>query len=131
MDPITVLALLLLLNPNADKMSKKDLALEAAYMGFHAIDWGQTRDIALNHCDSPDFNNMSDCEGGRSENNPFIGSKPTTEEVDKYMLSTALLHAGITRSLPKKYRKKFQMLTIGMEAGFVHHNAKIGLKVRW
>jgi hypothetical protein len=100
-------------------------------MAFHIADWGQTRDISMRHCDSPQYRGAYKCYGGYSDINPFIGDKPSMDEVDRYMLSTAILHAGITKSLPRKYREKFQLVTIGIEAGFVHHNAKLGLKVRF
>jgi hypothetical protein len=131
MESLALLGLLLMFNPNAEPMRQQDIALEATYMAFHIADWGQTRDLSTRHCDSPPYNNIQNCLGGFFEGNPIIGAKPTTEEVDRYMLSTAILHAGIVKSLPSKYREKFQMLTIGIEAGFVHYNAKMGLKVNF
>jgi hypothetical protein len=112
-----LLGLLLLFNPNAEPMSKQDMYLEGAYMALHVADWGQTRDGAIR----PEY----------YEKNPIMGRNPSINEVDKYMLSTAILHAGITKSLPRKYRDKFQLVTIGVEIGVVKRNASLGVKVRF
>jgi hypothetical protein len=112
-----LLGLLLLFNPNAEPMSKQDMYLEGAYMALHVADWGQTRDIAMR----PQY----------WEVNPIIGRQPTVKQVDEYMITSAILHAGVVKSLPKKYRTHAQMITIGIKAGFVRHNARIGLKVNF
>lgn len=113
---MAIAGVLLLFNPNADPMTKEQKVTQGAYLSVHAIDWGQTRYIAKN-------------PGGHSELNPILGEHPSVGEVDRYMAATALLHTGITKSLPSKYRKYWQIFTIGVEAGTVTRNIQMGVKV--
>ena len=117
--PVLIMAIagiLLLFNPDADPMTKEQKVMQGTYLGFHIIDWRQTR-YAAEHPDE------------YGETNILMGRHPSTEEVDAYMAASALLHTGITKSLPTKYRKAWQMFTIGFEIGVVHQNAQIGVKV--
>lgn len=113
---MAIAGMLLLFNPNADPMTKDQKVMQGTYLGVHAIDWGQTRYIAKH----PEEH---------SELNPILGRHPSTDEVDAYFLSTALLHAGISKSLPSKYRKYWQIFTIGVEVGVVERNMRLGVKV--
>ena len=113
---MAIAGILLIFNPNAEHMTKEQKVMQGTYLGVHAIDWSQTRYIAKH----PDEH---------SELNPILGSHPSTDEVDVYFLSTALLHTGITKSLPDKYRKYWQMFTIGVEVGVVERNMRLGIKV--
>ena len=95
-----------------------DTAMESLYLAAHVADWGQTRDIAQ-QCGS----------GTYAETNPIIGRCPSVGRVNTYFFTTALIHAGVATMLPKKYRRLFQVGTLGMEIGYISNNAKIGLKV--
>lgn len=95
-----------------------DTAVESMYFAAHITDWGQTRDIAR-QCG----------EGLYAETNPIIGRCPSIGRVNTYFFATALLHAGIATILPKKYRRMFQVGTLGMQIGYISNNANIGLKV--
>lgn len=100
--------------------TNKDSLWQSAYLVLHAADWGQTRDIA------------AQCKRGEYfETNPLIGKCPSVHWVNTYFLGTALLHTGIARVLPQKYRRAFQAGTIGMQMGFVTNNSRIGLTVKF
>ncbi len=100
--------------------SEKDSIWQTAYLATHIADWGQTRDIA------------SQCEsGGYYETNPVIGRCPSKDWVNTYFFTTALLHTGIARLLPSKYRRMFQVGTLGMELSYIANNARIGLSVEF
>jgi len=98
----------------------EDSLWEASYLLTHLADWGQTRDIAL-QCGG----------GGYYEMNPIIGSCPSLTRVDTYFIATALLHMGVSRVLPQKYRRFFQGSTMAMELGYITNNASIGLKIKF
>ena len=113
---MAIAGILLIFNPNAEPLTKEQKVMQGTYLGVHVIDWGQTRYIAKH----PEEHR---------ELNLILGSHPSTEEVDAYFLSTALLHTGITKSLPDKYRKYWQMFTIGVEVGVVERNVRLGVGV--
>ena len=110
---MAITGILLIFNPNAEPMTKDQKVMQGTYLGVHAIDWGQTRYIAKH----PDEH---------YEINPLMGKHPSTEEVDAYMISSALLHTGITMSLPSQYRKywiggsfvaKLNLINMNLNAG--------------
>lgn len=109
-----------LLSPKAIAWDWDDTAMESLYMAAHIADWGQTRDIAQ-QCG----------EGSYAETNPIIGRCPSIVRVNAYFFTTALLHAGLAKMLPKKYRRMFQVGTLGMQIGYISNNASIGLKVNF
>jgi len=119
-----ILALTILLLPNnagaADIWSKEDIALEAVSMGLIAVDWGQTRDIALRK--RGEF---------RETQNIFLARHPSEGAVNAYFISYLIFHPAITYILPKKYRPWFQAITIGIETQAVIHNYSIGLNLRF
>jgi hypothetical protein len=101
-----------------EKWSKQDYALEATWQVIHLMDWGTTLDITRH----PDQ---------YKELNPILGEHPTREEVNLYMFSGALLHAGVTHILPPKYRPYFQGITIGMSGVCVLNNLSVGLQIKF
>jgi len=108
---------LLAISP-AQAWTSDDTLWQSAYLTAHVADWGQTRDIAA-HCDST---------GKYYEVNPILGSCPSTGAVNTYFLSTAILHTGAAYMMPRKYRRMFQVGTLGMQMNFVNSNKQIGLK---
>ena len=105
---------------NAHAWSKKDTYWEAAYLATHLADWGQTLDIA------------SQCQSGAFyETNPVMGKCPTAQKVSAYFIGTALLHYGVAKALPQKYRRWFQAGTMTMELSYITNNASIGLNVKF
>ena len=100
--------------------SKKDTYWQAAYLVTHIADWGQTLDISRQ------------CETGNYyETNVIMGRCPNAQTVNTYFIATALLHYGVAHSLPPKYRRMFQMGTIGMELSYISSNASIGLNIKF
>lgn len=102
----------------ADNMTGADWQREAVYQVLHVVDWGQTLDIAAR----PDE---------YRELNPLIGTHPSRGDVNRYFAITALVHLGITRALPRRYRSAWQYVTIGVQAGNTWRNARIGLRLNF
>lgn len=102
----------------ADPWSKADKAREAVYLAMHVLDWGQTLDIAKN----PDLH---------GEGNSILGEHPSVKRVNRYFVATALLQVGVTHALPARWRPAFQYFWIGVEAGFVAHNYRAGVRVNF
>lgn len=49
--------------------------------------------------------------------------------VKKYFIASAVSHAFITYTIPKKYVPMWQTSTIVVQFTFVAHNAKVGVKI--
>jgi hypothetical protein len=96
--------------------STADTYRQAGFLALTGIDWMQTRKIANN----PDEYH---------ENNPVIGSHPSTSEVDAYFAAGVVAHTAAAMAMPPKYRVWWQYVWIGVEAGFVASNFSIGLGV--
>lgn len=110
----------------ADPWSKSDITREAVYLALHVADWGQTRNIvrrATVGCDG--YDGSTNC----SERNPILGRNPSIKRVDTYFAVTALAHVAISHALPEEWRKGWQYVTIGMQAGAVGRNYSIGLNI--
>lgn len=84
---------------------------EAAYLALHVADWGQTRNIAKH----PEQ---------WHEINKFLGSHPSTNDVDRYFALTGLGHVALSKLLEDSPQLNgwFKAMTIGMEAGIVGRN---------
>jgi hypothetical protein len=70
------------------------------------------------------------------ETNPILGQHPSDAKIAMYGASAALLHAAVTYELvsqdvPKPVIRVWEYLSIGVEVGYVTHNYKIGLKMRF
>jgi hypothetical protein len=117
---MVTICLILFASP-AVAWSEADRNREIGYLVLHAIDWGQTLDIS------------HDCHNGRErwEHNPVLGTCPSRSNVNRYFLATGIAHYAVARSLPPKWRRVFQHVTIGMQLGTVASNWKIGLTVRF
>lgn len=108
-----------------DKLDKTEIALEAAWLTLHTVDYGQTLSIAKN-------------PGRYYEKNLILGRHPSEDEVHGYMIGTALLHPVITYVLPRKVdvlgvsvpvRFMWQSVSIGISGTCVVSNANIGLRI--
>lgn len=97
--------------------TRDDTIRHAVFTGVLAVDWLQTREIAKND----DF----------YETNPILGKEPDTNEVDLYFASSWLLTTGVAYMLPDRYRKAFQYIIIGVEAGYVGHNYNLGIRINF
>ncbi len=115
-----IVAILILLPVNAaafDEWTKEDIILQSLQTAITAVDWLQTREIAVND----DY----------WESNPILGKYPTTQEVDRYFLCTELLKIGFTHVLPQKYRKYWLMFWIGASGALVQHNYNMGIRINF
>lgn len=101
-----------------DQWTKTDTTFQIAYTTLHVMDWGQTLDISKN-------------TEKWHETNPILGRHPSCEKVNYYFATTLIGHTAIAYILPKDYRRIWQMVWIGIEAGYVIHNASIGIKMRF
>ena len=96
--------------------SESDTALEATYLVFHAVDWGQTLDIAA----------RGDVY---HEINPILGRHPARADVNLYFALTGVAHIALARWLDPPYRQIFQIATIALEAAVTAGNHTIGLRM--
>jgi len=102
----------------ADPWTTGDTGREATFQTLLAIDALQTRNIAAH----PDQ---------WYEQNNYLGSHPTIGAVNRYFLVGSLLHFGVSKLLPEKYRAPFQYGTIAIEVGYVAHNYSIGISAKF
>lgn len=98
------------------KWSKNDTILEAMSLALIAVDWGQTRNIAKN----PQ-------RWRESWNSTILGQHPSLGTVNLNCAVILVAHPIIARILPKKPRRIFQFITIGVEAGAVSNNFEHGI----
>jgi hypothetical protein len=95
--------------------SSGDTTRQTGYYVLHVIDWAQTRYIAAN----PIY----------WEKNTLIGS--SLGDINAYFIGTGLFHYAISAYLPPDYRRRWQWFTIGLEAGVVASNLRIGVKLKF
>ncbi len=114
---LLILIIILPITSHAE-WNKGDTAREVAWQGIHVIDWGQTLEIARH----PEKYH---------ELNPILGRHPSVGRVNVYMGLSALGHLGMSYILPKKARLYWQYISIGVSAGCVVNNYKIGLGVKF
>lgn len=115
---IVIIAAMITTTANADDWTARDTQWQAAYLTLHAIDWGQTRDIA-NKCSSTPY----------YERNPALGSCPSRSVVDFWFVTTAISHTAIMRMLSPKKRRAWQKTTITTQFAMTANNYHIGLQV--
>lgn len=102
----------------AEPWTRGDAALQVTYLSLATFDYGQTLHIARL------------CPSGRaSEANPFLGSCPSRTRVHAYFAGLMLGHTLIAHELPPPWRRYWQLVTIGLEAGAVARNWNVGLRL--
>ena len=134
MRALTVVALLCSALPASalDPWTWTDTAVEAAYLSLHVVDWGQTNDIAAPAA-------WHQCPGGGAwrpaktyhERTPVLGRNPSRDRIAAYFIGTGLLHIGLARVLPGRWRTAFQVGTVGLEGFVTYRNARLGFVVRF
>lgn len=107
--------------PANEQWSSVEKQKEALYLALHGIDWAQTRHLSRNFANNPDWH----------EQNPILGMHPSTDAVDAYFAATGLAHLYVADKLPEGWRKIFQNLSIGVEAGAAGNNERLGLKAKF
>lgn len=101
----------------ADEWDKIEIALGAATIITAYIDWKQTQIISKKY---PYY----------WEINPLLGKHPNRQQIDAYFLTSLFLRGIVAHHLPKKYRKIWISFCFGVQAGFVAHNYKLGVRIR-
>ena len=94
--------------------TREDTYRQAAFTVLDVIDYSQTMNIAR----EPDK---------YKERNPFLGKHPSEAWVTGWFIGTYAVNTAIAMALPPEYRKWFQYISIGAEAGCVASNISIGL----
>lgn len=123
----------------SDEWRTEDIQREGVYGLLLALDWRQTRFIAKHPSEFNEINplihldsqrDLSSCRQGATPNDTICDRVPDAHNlrhVDRYFLATGLLHVGVSHLLPPRSRAIFQYVTIGIEAGYVAYNYKIGV----
>jgi len=101
-----------------DDWTKEDTMREVVWGIIHVIDWGQTLEIARQ-------------PNRYYEMNPILGKHPSVGNVNLYMATSLIVHPMISYFLPKKYRKAWQYISIGISGGCVINNFNAHLKVKF
>jgi len=114
---ITIL-MLFTVTVDAGDWRQEDTYRELAWTAFLVVDYGQTMNIARN----PER---------FKEYNPILGEHPSQSSVGLYMLSAAIIHPIISYYLPPKYRRIWQYISIGIEAGAVGNNFGAGIGINF
>lgn len=116
-----IFALLLLSSSAvADEWRETDTYREVTFQILNIIDWGQTRYVAKH----PE-------QYQESESAWLIGQHPSTTDVDRLMVMSAILHPIISNYLPQDWRTAFQYVTIGDKLNATIGNASIGIKIEF
>lgn len=104
----------------ADTWRTSDTYREVSFQILNVIDWGQTRYIAKN----PNLYEESSTAW-------IIGKHPSTNDVNKLMLTAAIINPIISRNLPYDWREIFQYISISSKLIATTNNASIGIKMEF
>jgi hypothetical protein len=97
--------------------TEEDTYWQIGVLVTQIIDWGQTREIAVN----PKY----------YETNPVIGKYPTLQEVDKYFIACIVGNYLISKVLPNNWRRKWQIGSMLFQTYFITNNYKLGIKMNF
>lgn len=100
-----------------DAWTTKDTIYQGIFLAIHSIDFLQTKEIARN----PNYH----------ETNLFLGKYPSQGRVNSYFFVTAIFHTTIAYYLPKKFRRVWQYVFIGMQSAYVVHNYYAGIRIHF
>lgn len=104
----------------ADEWRTGDTYREGTFQILNIIDWRQSIYMAKH----PD-------KFKESEAAWLIGQYPSTTDVDRLILISAILHPIIAYNLPYGWREVFQYITIAGKLNATTNNAYIGLKLEF
>jgi hypothetical protein len=107
----------------ADDWTREDTYRQTALTALLVVDWAQTRWI-VKHPDP--INGVQHSEG-----NPLLGSHPSVGRVNNLLAASIIAQAGIAYMLPPEWRRGWQHVWIGIEAGAVFHNHSVGVKLEF
>ena len=101
----------------ADPWSKSDTAWELSYVAMVAMDCSQSRQIE---------------DGNRYERNPLLPRHPSARTITQLCILNVVAHAAISYVLPRPWRRRFQVVSVVLEAGVVADNYyRAGIKVKF
>ena len=100
-----------------DPWTKQDTYWQIGVLVTQIIDWGQTREIAVN----PKY----------YETNPILGKYPTLQEVDKYFIVCIAGNYLISKVLPNNWRRKWQAGSILNQIYYINNNYELGIKMNF
>jgi hypothetical protein len=103
----------------ADDWTVADTAHEIAFASIAAVDYAQTAAF------------LSDARF--REDNPLLGAHPGRTKLRLMVGTGVLAHAVMARTLPQPWRRYWQVILIGIEAGVVSSNASMvgGIRLSW
>lgn len=113
-----ILALALLAMPaHAHDWTASEKGWAAAWLATRAVDWAQTRHIARN-------------PARFRELNPLLDRHPSLGDVNRYFIVSTAAMLLAAHYLPK-YRKGMLQVWFAVGAGYVAHNASIGIRMEF
>ena len=113
-----LLALALLAMPaHAHDWTAPEKGWAAAWLATRAVDWAQTRHIARN-------------PARFHERNPLLDRHPSLGDVNRYFIVSTAAMLLAAHYLPK-HRKGMLQVWFAVGAGYVAHNASIGIRMEF
>ena len=101
----------------AEPWTLRDTAWELSYVAVVAMDCSQSRQIE---------------NGGRYERNPMLPRHPSARTILQLGILNVTAHATVSYLLPAPWRRRFQMVSVGIEAGVVSDNYfRAGVKLKF
>ena len=116
-----VLVALTLTGCASQDWTRGDTAREILFQATNAIDAYQTAQIR----------HRPDLQEGHIVTAAIIGEQPSESDVALYFGTVAVSHFAISRILPPKWRRWFQVGTLGYSAYTVDNNCERGLSCPW
>jgi hypothetical protein len=101
-----------------DPWTKQDTYWQIGVLVTQIIDWGQTREIAVN----PKY---------YEKYNKILGENPTLHEVNRYCIICIAGNYLIAKVLPKNWRRKWQVGSISCQAYYINNNYELGIKMNF
>ncbi len=116
-----------------DPWTATDTKVEIAYAALHLADWSQTARLSKWGGEWYETSPGGMWLRRPTEANPILGATPSLARVNVYFASALVTHALVAAILPGPWRRAWQTATIGIEVGFVAHNAQggVALTVPW
>jgi hypothetical protein len=97
--------------------SNEDTERQIAFTVLSFIDYKQTQEIVK--------------DPTRKESNFILGSNPAAQTVSIYFFCTTLGHYMVSKRLSDENRKLWQQIWLIIETGYVGHNYKVGIRIRF
>lgn len=96
--------------------TKKEITAESLFLISHAVDYKQTRQIAVNN--------------KYKEGNPLLGLKPSKNRINNFFIGTSIGHVVFSNYL-ESHRYSFQKITLGIKLGMIGNNYLLDVKTEW